>query len=635
MPPGRCPRISVVTEPALRPRLRVLLVEDSADDALIVLRALEKGDVELDSTRVSTRDELEAALETGPVDVVLTDVVLPAFSGLAALRLVAERAPDTPVIVVSGAVGEEQAVALMRAGASDFVDKRNIRRLPVVVERELHAARLRGAERRAREALSASEARRRSLLESLPVGVFRLSPDGHVVSANPCLLEMLGYGTEDDLAAVPCPALWIDSATVRRAAEGNGIAESEIETSRRDGSVFWAFLRLRATLREDGTLAHLDGTLEDSTEKRELERAILIGKTEWERTFDAVRELIVLTDPFLRIARLNRALAERLGAEPATLVGRHWQEVLGEPLPPVDLARLVEASEHRGSIEYDYASSSLGGEFRFSTTPRLDDRGVIIGAIHVGRDVTTQRQIEELLRRQVAVDQAEAIFRTFRHEVGNAMNTLKATLTVLRESHERFDTEHRERYIVRCLETVRIAENLLGSLRRYQTLDRVDFERVRVGELLKERSDLLLATARERGIDCHLEVEDGPSIVSGDPDAITRVLLNAIENAVTALAGRPDALLGLTCRRVGGNVVVEVRDNGTGIARDHLPHVFSPLFTTKPDGSGMGLAIVQKLMLRMNGLALIRSEPGAGTTLELRFPRLASSGSWPPLAAVS
>ncbi|HPA52150.1 MAG TPA: ATP-binding protein [Thermoanaerobaculia bacterium] len=624
-----------MTKSAPRSRLRVLLVEDSADDALIVLRALEKGESEFDAIRVASREELVTALADGPVDVVLTDVVLPSFSGLAALQLVAERAPDTPVIVVSGAVGEEQAVALMRAGASDFVDKRNIRRLPVVVERELHAARLRGAERRAREALSASEARRRSLLESLPVGVFRLSPDGHVVSANPCLLEMLGYGTEDDLAAVPCPALWIDSATVRRAAERNGIAESEIETSRRDGSVFWAFLRLRATLREDGTLAHLDGTLEDSTEKRELERAILIGKTEWERTFDAVRELIVLTDPFLRIARLNRALAERLGAEPATLVGRHWQEVLGEPLPPVDLARLVEASEHRGSIEYDYASSSLGGEFRFSTTPRLDDRGVIIGAIHVGRDVTTQRQIEELLRRQVAVDQAEAIFRTFRHEVGNAMNTLKATLTVLRESHERFDTEHRERYIVRCLETVRIAENLLGSLRRYQTLDRVDFERVRVGELLKERSDLLLATARERGIDCRLEVGDGPSLVSGDPDAMTRVLLNAIDNAATALAGRPDALLELTCRRVGGNVVVEVRDNGSGIARDHLPHVFSPLFTTKSDGSGMGLAIVQKLMLRMNGLALIRSEPGAGTTLELRFPRIDGGGSWPPVAAVS
>lgn len=620
--PEGCPRIPVVADSSRRSRLRVLLVEDSVDDALIALRGLGSSERAVEWTRVDGQAELAAALETGPFDVVLTDVMLPQFSGLAALQMVLAREPETPVIVVSGAVGEEQAVALMRAGARDFVHKKNLRRLPVVVERELLDATLRRENRRAQEKLAASEERHRSLLASLPVGVFRLGPDGHVLSANPCLLEMLGFENDDPVALGGFVSLWADAISVRRAAELTEVAEGECEIRRRDGSTFWGVVRLRVARRADGSLSHLDGTLEDSTRKRELELAIRFAKAEWERTFDAVRELIVLTDPLLNVTRLNRALADRLGARPAELVGRPWSEILGEAPPPVDLQRLLEAGTQNGSIEYDYASPRLGGEFRFSATPRCDEHGAIVGAVHVGRDVTTQRQIEELLRRQVAVDQAEGIFRTFRHEIGNAMNTLKATLTVYRENHERFEPDQRERYLSRCLETLRIAEHLLGALRRYQTLDRVEPERVRVGELLRERSDLLFATARARGVDCRVETGEAESPVSADPEALVRVLLNVIDNAVTALSGCASPFLRVSCRNIAGNVVVEVTDNGVGIPRADLPHVFSPLFTTKPEGSGMGLAIVQKLMLRMNGLALVRSEPGRGTTLELRFPGL-------------
>lgn len=611
-----------VADPSRPSPLRVLLVEDSVDDALIALRMLDGLERELESTRVDDRADLAAALETGPFDVVLTDVMLPRFSGLAALQMVLAREPEAPVIVVSGAVGEEQAVALMRAGARDFVHKRNLRRLPVVVERELLDATLRRESRRAQEELAASEERHRSLLASLPVGVFRLGPDGRVLSANPCLLEMLGLenGAPDSLAGFV--SLWADVEAVRLAADVTEVAEGECEIRRKGSSTFWGVVRLRAARRSDGGLSHLDGTLEDSTRKRELERAIRLGKAEWERTFDAVRELIVLTDPLLNVTRLNRALSERLGIPPAELVGRPWSDILGDIPPPVDLRRLLEAGVQDGSIEYDYASPRLGGEFRFSATPRCDEHGVIVGAVHVGRDVTTQRQIEELLRRQVAVDQAEGIFRTFRHEIGNAMNTLKATLTVYRENHERFEPDQRERYLSRCLETLRIAEQLLGALRRYQTLDRVELERVSVCQLVRERSDLLFATARENGVDCRVETGEAEADVSADPDALVRVLLNGIENAVTALSGCANPTLLVSCRVVAGNVVIQVTDNGAGIPRTDLPHVFSPLFTTKAEGSGMGLAIVQKLMLRMNGLALIRSEPGRGTTLELRLPGL-------------
>jgi two-component system cell cycle sensor histidine kinase/response regulator CckA len=124
-------------------QLRVLLVEDSEDDALLVLRELGRAGYELDHERVETRDALVAALEQSDWDFVLSDFSLPGFDGVEALRLVRERLPDVPFILVSGAMGEDLAVAAMRAGAQDYILKDSLARLAPAVERELGEAALR------------------------------------------------------------------------------------------------------------------------------------------------------------------------------------------------------------------------------------------------------------------------------------------------------------------------------------------------------------------------------------------------------------------------------------------------------------------------------------------------------------
>jgi signal transduction histidine kinase len=108
--------------------------------------------------------------------------------------------------------------------------------------------------------------------------------------------------------------------------------------------------------------------------------------------------------------------------------------------------------------------------------------------------------------------------------------------------------------------------------------------------------------------------------VEADPDALLRVLLNLVDNAAAASAGAQSPRIVLRVATRLGMGILELTDNGQGIAEEALPSVFAPLFTTKRDGSGLGLAIVQKLMLKMGGLATIRSTPGESTTVELRWP---------------
>lgn len=144
--------------------LRVLIVEDSPDDAdLASLQLRRAGFTVACFERVQTAEALQAALDRGGWDVILSDYALPAFSGRAALEAVLARGIDVPFIVVSGSLGEERAVEMMKAGAHDFFPKNNLTRLPSAVEREIREAQRRREHAAAQE--RAEEERQRLLGE--------------------------------------------------------------------------------------------------------------------------------------------------------------------------------------------------------------------------------------------------------------------------------------------------------------------------------------------------------------------------------------------------------------------------------------------------------------------------------------
>jgi DNA-binding NtrC family response regulator len=137
--------------------LRVLLVEDSTADATLILQELSRGGRRVNHERVERAEEMRAALERASWDVIISDWSMPKFSARGALQVVKELALDVPFIIVSGKMGEENAVDAMRSGAHDYVLKDRLSRLVPAVERELREFKMREAHRESERKLKESE----------------------------------------------------------------------------------------------------------------------------------------------------------------------------------------------------------------------------------------------------------------------------------------------------------------------------------------------------------------------------------------------------------------------------------------------------------------------------------------------
>ena len=174
--------------------LRILLVEDNADDAALLERHLRRSGFRIDLNRVETAEEFQRGLTQVPgPEVILADYNLPTFSGPEALHLLRSSGLDIPFIMMSGAMSEETAVASMRAGAQDYVIKQNLARLVPAVERELREALTRRSRRAAEAALEASEIRFHRLVDAMPIGLMLGDGAGRISYANQSAGLLLGY----------------------------------------------------------------------------------------------------------------------------------------------------------------------------------------------------------------------------------------------------------------------------------------------------------------------------------------------------------------------------------------------------------------------------------------------------------
>lgn len=300
--------------------LRILLLEDSAFDAELLRVALESAHAAPETTWVKDEAAFLSALETARFDVILSDYQLPGFSGADALAHAIRLAPETPFIFVSGVIGEENAVELLKSGATDYVTKGRLSRLPLVVDRALREVRERAAKLAAESQLREADALYARVVDSLQDhAVVLLDRDGRVRQWNRAAGRVFGHsleairGRSAELLFMPADRHADVLAELLRRALADGVSRDDRWLMRADGTTLRAEGVVTPLVGGNGQHTGFSGLFRDVTERHRAAEALRRAKDEAERTNE-------MKDQFLAV------LSHELRAPLSSITG--WADIL-------------------------------------------------------------------------------------------------------------------------------------------------------------------------------------------------------------------------------------------------------------------------------------------------------------------
>jgi len=289
-------------------RLKVLLVEDNLLDAELTLAHLSTMDCQCDVTRIDTEAQLREQLRNEVYDVILADFMLPMFSGPEALAIAQQQAPDVPFIFVSGVLGEEHAVDMLKQGATDYVLKQRLQRLPMTVRRAISEAQERRSRIKAESALREYETGFRLLVDALrDYAVIGLDRNGSIRSWNSAAERLLGYRA-DEITGESVSRLYAGepnngSDEVLQSLNGalqKGSYVRDRWLTSRTGKVFFASMVTTAIRNDEGDLIGFSKIIRDTTEERRAGDALRLAKEQAEAANAAKDRFLAMLSHELR-----------------------------------------------------------------------------------------------------------------------------------------------------------------------------------------------------------------------------------------------------------------------------------------------------------------------------------------------
>jgi two-component system, NtrC family, nitrogen regulation sensor histidine kinase NtrY len=246
--------------------------------------------------------------------------------------------------------------------------------------------------------------------------------------------------------------------------------------------------------------------------------------------------------------------------------------------------------------------------------------------------LVTLQNIQPELQKQ-ELEAWQNLTRVLRHEIMNSITPISSLTSTLREilDHDmiRKDEHHFElkdegaQDLKEGLSTIENRSKglikFIDAYREYTSLPKPKMTTVRLKDLIEKVAQLMKTELKKTSIDFHFEYSSEYLTIQADIEMIEQVLINLLKNAIEALAETPDAKLTLVGRYDENAIKIEVTDNGPGIIKEALEHIFVPFYTTKRTGSGIGLSLSRQIMQMHNGSLSVESEPDVKTTFTMKF----------------
>jgi PAS domain S-box-containing protein len=650
LPPEDGPPVGAPPEQrALRLPLRVLLLDDSAADAELILHELRHGGYEPVARRVSSRREMLEALSDGSWQIVLLDYALSdGGTVLEALASLAELDIDLPAILISEVIGEEKVADALRAGARDVVIKGNLTRLVPAVARELDQVEARRRQRDGEEALRQSEQRLRLALDAGGMGswewdlgpgllhwsetlelMFGLEPGAFggtyaefISLVHPDDRELVGASVEEalgrDTPAVVYRALWPD------------------------GTVRWHERKSQRVRDADGRTRLMAGVTFDVTEREEAAQALRESEERFRLIAEHAHDLIALLDEEGRYRYLSPSCASILGYPVGALLGT----VASDLIHPDDWP---EGSKWGSGTLSEVRLRKPDGswlwveELSYEITGRAESQFAVIA-----RDISERKRgeaerqvLEDELRQAHKMEAVGQLAGGIAHDFNNLLTVISGYAAILLRRLGREADGSKE--IVEIRKAADRAAGLTRQLLAYSRKLALEPKTLNLNDVVTETQTMLGRVISEN-IEFSTTLAEDLGSISADDGQIEQIIMNLVVNARDAMPAGGKLLLetcNLTVADVssdgrpeltpGDYVVLAVTDTGHGMDAATAGRIFEPFYTTKARdaGTGLGLSTVYGIVRQSGGHIEVETEPGRGTTFRLSFPQVAEAPEVP------
>lgn len=607
-------------------KLRILVLEDNAADADLVVREVERGGIAADFKRVATRESFVEALGSFLPDMVFADYSLPQFTGMDALQILRGQLPDVPLIIVTGAISEEVAAECIVMGAADYVLKDHLARLLPAVQRALERRRMIDENRQTEEALRESEERYRLLLQNAndAVLVHETTEDhpGRFLQVNDQACRMLGYSSDEFLKMsvedIDVPEQRERVPDIQRRLFDAGCAIFETEHLAKDGRRIPVEVSIRLFKIKDRPIVL--SVVRDITERKSAEAALRESEAKYRALIRFAADAILIVDQNGKIIESNPRSETMLGYSAMDSVG-------------VDFVSCHSESERARATGFVGLTNKLKKPAQYETTLYSKDGPVIpvevlLSAVDYSDKHVMKATLRDMTERRKAEQLRNNMIRYLTHKLMTPIATAKMASDLIDGAREHRNDEQLDKALAMITRSMRKMGTDIDRIMKYQSLRSTEGRR----ELAAEKTSLVDVLDRvlkeeepratSAGVKLQISKESGANdVLVGDMDLYT-IVGNVIDNAVKFTR---QGSISVSIHSAGDRVRVTVVDTGIGIEPALIEHVFDGFFqaSAATAGIGLGLAICKGMVERYGGSIKVSSDgAGKGTTVVVELPRV-------------
>ena len=622
--------------------IRILIVGDSEADAELMLRELSRGGYDPVAERVETADALRAALDANTWDVIVSDYEMPRFNALEALEIVKASGHDVPFLVVSGVIGEDLAVAAVKAGAHDYIMKDRLARLVPAIERAIREAGERRERRHTRERLRESEEQVRIIADNLPVLIINLDSEQRFRFVNKTCEEWFGR-PRAEIVGKRIKDLFGEAEYegfrphVEMILAGkNAVFEQAVTYP--DGVTRNVQAICVPQFGPDGEVRGFFALVQDVSERTHVEEALRESEARIRAVMENVADCVVTIDDTGRIESFNAAAERTFGYAESEVVGRNVAMLMND----------ADKSQHDSYLQrfLDTGIGKIIGVGPRELTGRRKDGSTVpvelaVSEMTVGkkrmfigamRDITErklaedmsrqhERELARLLRRNTVGEMAAALAHEINQPLASIVNFSRGCARRFRSGNWKSDE------ILNALDEISEQAERASSIIRHigEFIHSPEPKRTLadINDLVRSVATLTEAEFGIHGVKVTFELADGLPPVSVSVIEIEQVVLNLMMNSLDAMkeTGRGDREIVIQTSLARRDAVeVAVRDVGAGLDGGMLDMVFDPYFTTKENGMGLGLSISRTIIDAHGGKLSAGLNADRGATFHFTLP---------------